>query len=963
MRLRDRQGGCASTIGPRPGGWPSGASFCAYAMDWQEKDLTDWARESLQEILLDALKDPSSQKDGRESSAVRAPRTPWSFLEVQVLRVEVSGFASLCGRKGQVSVDADLDLGLQLEVVKATRFYDAVPQRWPAVLRVPGFQPGTRPELQVHFDDPQSEVAGEVTWFLQEGLGARLLQHKLARWEALTRRRFGEEVAASSEGSAIWLSADAILRASQKRARKPPLQDASKTTRARAAPTAGPQRPRRPAAAASPAQRLHEAVRSRNYGEAFLADPSLLNARCPSSEEGLSLLHSAVLSNSPDMLSLCLLQARAELAPRDLLGRTPLFMALKKGSLEMSKCLLEAGAFEAEEGSLVEKLSQCLDLRSAPELFELVDAKERPQRQGRAMLRALNQRDARTAEAALEAGADPSVAEGGEQALHLLTKWRQEPVVRLEVQKLARKLVQARADVNAGNSRAETPLLFAAHRGDSSLIQLLLELRADPAAANEEGSTALMFAAHGGHEEVCKMLLEAYASPGARNSHGLTAEEMATKRGFRKLGALLAAHVLAPATPLRVRPSRHRLAGTAGTGEGHPWGPSSFSRALCRCGASTTAGSAGSAKRKPSAGSLRGREGRLCLRWDRIVEDLERRGEVEDRREVLAKQPEYVWKNGGTPLPSRLGERLSVGAVRREKQVMAELDDEEVVAPEAEPEEEVTDLMGAVRGVLKKSLMVDGAIRGLHEVAKHIEACKAQVVFLSESCNEATYKKLIQGLCVEKNVPVIDVPDNKSLGEWAGLCKIDKDGMPRKVVGASCVAIIDFGEEGEAYNFMMKHLGKLGERLSVGAVRREKQVMAELDDEEVVAPEAEPEEEVTDLMGAVRGVLKKSLMVDGAIRGLHEVAKHIEACKAQVVFLSESCNEATYKKLIQGLCVEKNVPVIDVPDNKSLGEWAGLCKIDKDGMPRKVVGASCVAIIDFGEEGEAYNFMMKHLGK
>ena len=25
-----------------------------------------------------------------------------------------------------------------------------------------------------------------------------------------------------------------------------------------------------------------------------------------------------------------------------------------------------------------------------------------------------------------------------------------------------------------------------------------------------------------------------------------------------------------------------------------------------------------------------------------------------------------------------------------------------------------------------------------------------------------------KGLCVEKNVPVIDVPDNKSLGEWAG---------------------------------------------------------------------------------------------------------------------------------------------------------------------------------------------------
>merc|ERR1712024_411240 len=130
-------------------------------------------------------------------------------------------------------------------------------------------------------------------------------------------------------------------------------------------------------------------------------------------------------------------------------------------------------------------------------------------------------------------------------------------------------------------------------------------------------------------------------------------------------------------------------------------------------------------------------------------------------------------------------------------------------------------------------------------------------------------------------------------------------------------------------------------------------------EEEVEAPVAEVEEDVTDLPGAVKGVLKRALLVDGVIRGLHEVAKHIDASKAQVVFLAESCNEPAYKKLVQGLCLEKNVPLIDVPDNKSLGEWAGLCKIDKDGMPRKVVGASCVAITEFIEEGPAYEFLMK----
>mmetsp|Transcript_106257 Transcript_106257/g.167786 ORF Transcript_106257/g.167786 Transcript_106257/m.167786 type:complete len:140 (-) Transcript_106257:35-454(-) len=137
--------------------------------------------------------------------------------------------------------------------------------------------------------------------------------------------------------------------------------------------------------------------------------------------------------------------------------------------------------------------------------------------------------------------------------------------------------------------------------------------------------------------------------------------------------------------------------------------------------------------------------------------------------------------------------------------------------------------------------------------------------------------------------------------------------------------------------------------------------MSEADETEV-APVVE-EEAVTDMPSAIRGVLKRAMAVDGCIRGLHEVAKYIEAGKAQLVFLAESCNEPAYKKLVQGLCAEKNVPLVDVSDNKQLGEWAGLCKIDKDGQPRKVVGASCVCISDFGDEGEAYKYIMESLGK
>ena len=94
---------------------------------------------------------------------------------------------------------------------------------------------------------------------------------------------------------------------------------------------------------------------------------------------------------------------------------------------------------------------------------------------------------------------------------------------------------------------------------------------------------------------------------------------------------------------------------------------------------------------------------------------------------------------------------------------MSEADEDERTAA-VEVEEECTDLMTAVKRVLKNALVADGVIRGLHEAAKHIDAGKAQVVMLAESCNEPAYKKLVQGLCLEKNVPLIDVPDNKQLG-------------------------------------------------------------------------------------------------------------------------------------------------------------------------------------------------------
>lgn len=80
--------------------------------------------------------------------------------------------------------------------------------------------------------------------------------------------------------------------------------------------------------------------------------------------------------------------------------------------------------------------------------------------------------------------------------------------------------------------------------------------------------------------------------------------------------------------------------------------------------------------------------------------------------------------------------------------------------------------------------------------------------------------------------------------------------------------------------------------------------------------------------------------------------------QAHLAVLNESCTEGEYVKLVEALCAEHNINLIKVSDPKKLGEWVGQCKIDRDGNARKVVGCSCVAVTDFGEESEAMNVLL-----
>ena len=55
------------------------------------------------------------------------------------------------------------------------------------------------------------------------------------------------------------------------------------------------------------------------------------------------------------------------------------------------------------------------------------------------------------------------------------------------------------------------------------------------------------------------------------------------------------------------------------------------------------------------------------------------------------------------------------------------------------------------------------------------------------------------------------------------------------------------------------------------------------------------------------------------------------------------------------------MPLVEGVDGKKLGEWCGLCKIDKEGNARKVVSTSVAVITDFGVASSELDILMAHL--
>jgi len=119
----------------------------------------------------------------------------------------------------------------------------------------------------------------------------------------------------------------------------------------------------------------------------------------------------------------------------------------------------------------------------------------------------------------------------------------------------------------------------------------------------------------------------------------------------------------------------------------------------------------------------------------------------------------------------------------------------------------------------------------------------------------------------------------------------------------------------------------------------------------------------SDILTALKEVLKKALIHDGLARGLHECVKALDRRQAHLCVLAANCEEPAYVKLVEALCAEHQIHLIKVPDSKELGEWAGLCRLDKEGKAHKVVGCSCVVVKDFGVKSEALDVLLEYFKK
>ena len=116
----------------------------------------------------------------------------------------------------------------------------------------------------------------------------------------------------------------------------------------------------------------------------------------------------------------------------------------------------------------------------------------------------------------------------------------------------------------------------------------------------------------------------------------------------------------------------------------------------------------------------------------------------------------------------------------------------------------------AIKDVLSNALCHDGLARGLREAVKALDKRQALLCLLAKNCTEDGYTRLVEALCNEHNIKLLRVEDKEELGEWVGLCKIDREGKPRKIVKCSCAVVKEVAGDTESWAVVQDYIKSKG---------------------------------------------------------------------------------------------------------------------------------------------------------
>ena len=103
----------------------------------------------------------------------------------------------------------------------------------------------------------------------------------------------------------------------------------------------------------------------------------------------------------------------------------------------------------------------------------------------------------------------------------------------------AKELIMSGVNINTRNIIGETPLMEAAEKGYTEIVELLLNKRVNINISNVKNITALSKAAYNGHTDIVKLLVNADATLNTRDRDGKTALTYAFENEYKDIVKIL----------------------------------------------------------------------------------------------------------------------------------------------------------------------------------------------------------------------------------------------------------------------------------------------------------------------------------------------------------------------------------------------------------------------------------------